>query len=273
MKQPITDAMLRPCRQAAVALLDSIGLKPALKRLIRAMRNSGIPTSEPQVLRVLPHDPAAFTQGLHIHAGILYESTGLVGQSSLRVIDARTGEIARKIAVADQFAEGIAAVGDRLIQLAWRSQQALVYQLPGLAPLAPHAYAGEGWGLTASAEHYLASNGSDEIVYRDHSFNPVRSLKVRIKGRPLRGINDLAWAHGRLYCNVLNDDCIYEISELDGVVLRILDCSRLAQAAATPGPANVLNGIAYDPQTDSFYITGKLWRKLFQVRFAPLEDG
>jgi glutamine cyclotransferase len=273
MKQRIADPMLRSCRQAAVALLDTMGLKPALKRLIRAGRNAGIPAGEPQVLRVLPHDPAAFTQGLHMHDGVLYESTGLVGQSSLRVIDARTGEIVRKIAVADQFAEGIAAVDDRLVQLAWRSQQALVYQLPGLTPLEPYAYAGEGWGLTASAAHYLSSNGSDEIICRDRRFHPVGSLKVRIKGRPLRGINDLAWAHGRLYCNVLHDDSIYEVSGRDGIVLRILDCSRLAQAAATPGPANVLNGIAYDPQTDTFYVTGKRWRKLFQVRFAPLEDG
>jgi glutamine cyclotransferase len=188
------------------------------------------------------------------------------------VIDPLSGEIVRNIAVAEQFAEGIAVLGDRLVQLAWRTQRARVYQLPELAPLEPYAFAGEGWGLTAAPEHYLASNGSDEIIYRDRRFNPVGSLKVRINGRPLRGINDLAWAHGRLYCNVLHDDSIYEICEIDGAVLRILDCSRLAQAAATPGPANVLNGIAHDPQSDTFYITGKRWRNLFQVRFTPRQD-
>lgn len=267
MKRSITGTRVRPCRQAAVALLDSLGVKPAVKRLVRAARNLGVPTSEPQILRVLPHDPAAFTQGLHIHDGILYESTGLVGQSSLRVIDRETGEVLQNIPVEGRFAEGIAAIGDRLVQLGWRSQQALVYQLPDLTPIGHYDYTGEGWGLTATAEHFLASDGSDELVYRDRRFNPVRTLKVRINGRPLRGINDLAWAHGRIYCNVLRDSSIYEISERDGRVLRILDCSRLAEAAATPGPANVLNGIAYDRRTDTFFVTGKRWRYYFQVRF------
>ncbi|MGE0371128.1 MAG: glutaminyl-peptide cyclotransferase [Gammaproteobacteria bacterium] len=257
-----------PCRRLLVRLLGASGLKPMVKRLLRTARNSGLTVSMPQVLRALRHDPAAFTQGLHIHDGVLYESTGIFGKSSLRVIDLQTGEIMRTVPVAEQFAEGVAILGDRLVQLIWRSQQALVYRLPELAPLEPYAFSGEGWGLTATAEHYLSSNGSDEIVYRDRRFKPVRSLKVRINGLPLRGINDLAWAQGRIYCNVLRDDSIYVVSERDGKVLSILDCSRLAQEAATPGPANVLNGIAYDPQTETFYLTGKRWRKLFQVRFA-----
>jgi glutamine cyclotransferase len=267
MKRLIADTIIRPCRILMVAMLGAGGLKPRIKRLLRTARNSGVPVSMPQVLRVLPHDAAAFTQGLHIHDGVLYESTGIVGQSSLRVIDPQTGEIMRTVSIAEQFAEGIAVLGDRMVQLTWRSQQALVYHLPELTPLEPCAFSGEGWGLTATGEHYLASNGSDEIIYRDRYFNPVKSLKVRINGLPLRGINDLAWAHGRIYCNVLRDDSIYEISEHDGKVLRILDCSRLAEAAAPPGPANVLNGIAHDPRTDTFYMTGKRWRHYFQVRF------
>lgn len=268
MKQLIADSIIRPCRKAAATLLDSMGLKSTIKRLFRATRSLGVPRSEPQILRVLPHDPAAFTQGLHIHNGIMYESTGIVGCSSLRIVERETGEILQKISVEDCFAEGIAAIGDRLVQLVWRSQQALVYRLPDLTLIDHYSYSGEGWGMTATAEHYLTSNGSDEIVYRDRHFNRVKSLKVRVNGFPLRGINDLAWAKGRIYCNVLHDSNIYEISAGRGTVLRILDCSRLAEAAAMPGSANVLNGIAYDPQTDTFFITGKRWRNLFQVRFT-----
>lgn len=253
--------------------LGPVGLKPAIRNLLRAARNLGIPRSEPEILHVLPHDPSAFTQGLHIHDGVLYESTGILGHSSLRVIDRETGKVLRKISIDDRFAEGIAAIGDRLVQLTWRSQQAMVYRLPDLAPIGHYGYAGEGWGMTATADHYLASNGSDEIVYRDRNFNQVRSLKVRIHGLPLRGINDLAWAKGRIYCNVLHDNNLYEIGEGRGKVLHVVDCSRLEAAAATPGPVNVLNGIAYDQQTDTFFITGKRWRKMFRVRFTASGTG
>jgi glutamine cyclotransferase len=260
-------------RRAAVALLDALRVKPAVKRLLRSARTLGVPTGEPRVLRVLPHDPAAFTQGLHVHDGVLYESTGLVGQSSLRVIDRETGAILRMIAVEDGFAEGIAVLGDRLVQLAWRSQRALVYRLPDLVPVGRYDYAGEGWGMTATAEQYLTSDGSDEITYRNRNFDRVRSLKVRVNGLPLRGINDLAWAHGRIYCNVLHDSRIYEISEASGRVARVFDCSHLARTAASPGPASVMNGIAYDRRTDTFFVTGKRWCSLFQVRLDDDASG
>jgi glutaminyl-peptide cyclotransferase len=268
MKQGITASIIKPCRQALVTLLNAVGLKSTIKELLRAASNWGIPKSEPHILRMLPHDPEAFTQGLHIHDGVLYESTGIMGCSSLRVIDRQTGEVLKSIGVEDQFAEGIAALGEQLVQLTWHGGKAMVYRLPDLAPLEPYSYTGEAWGMSANAEHYLISNGSDEIVYRNRQFDTIKSLKVRINGFPLKGINDLAWAKGKIYCNVLHDDNIYEIDERSGKVLHILNCSRLVDLPAQPRDSNVLNGIAYDQQTDTFFITGKRWKDYFQVKFT-----
>ena len=271
MKQRIAASILKPCRRALVALLDAVGLKTTTKNLLRTARNWGIPKSEPHILRTLPHDPAAFTQGLHIHDEVLYESTGIMGGSSLRVIDRQTGQVLKSISVADQFAEGIAVMGDRLVQLTWHDAKAIVYRLPDLAPLEPYSYTGEAWGMSATAEHYLISNGSDEIVYRNQQFHKIKSLKVRINGFPLKGINDLAWVNGKIYCNIHHDNNIYEIDERNGRVLQILNCSRLAKLAAPPGDSNVLNGIAYDQQTDSYVITGKRWRNYFFVQFIEFQ--
>jgi len=259
--------------KAIVNLLDILGLKSPIKRLVRTARNLGIPKSKPRIIQTLPHDPSAFTQGLYIHDGVLYESTGLVGYSSLRIIDRATGEVLNNISVNGEFAEGIAVLDDRLVQLLWRAQKALVYSLPDLTPLGDYNITGEGWGMTATAEHFLISNGTDEIIYRDRNFNAVKSLQVRINGFPLKGINDLAWLNGRIYCNVLRDNNIYVISEDNGRVIGIFDCLNLAETAAPAGEGNVLNGIAYDDQTDTFFITGKKWKKYYQVNLTMSQSG
>jgi glutamine cyclotransferase len=206
---------------------------------------------------------------LYIHQGYFFESTGLKGRSSLRLIDPDTGEILKKVEVRGVFAEGIAAIGNRLVQLGWHSEKAIVYHIPDLTPIDEYHYSGEGWGMSASMEHFLISDGSAEIVYRDQHFNKVKSLKIRINSFSLKGINDISRVDGRIYCNVLRDDNIYEVSETSGKVLRILDCSNLRKLAATPDCESVFNGIAYDQQTDTFIVTGKNWDKYFQVNFNP----
>jgi len=272
MKQGITASIFKPFRKMVVALLDGVRLKSAVKELVRRGRAWGIPRSEPHIVCVIPHDPSSFTQGLHIHDGILYESAGIVGESSLRVIDRLTGKVLKSVPVEDGFAEGIAAVGDRLVQLTWREGKALVYRLPDLLSLESCSYAGEGWGMSATTEHYLTSDGSDEIAYRDRQLRKIETLKVRINGFPLKGINDLAWVNGRIYCNVLRDDNIYEIDGRSGRVLHIVNCSRLSKLGARPNESHVLNGIAYDQQTDSLFITGKRWKCYFQVRLSEFQD-
>ncbi len=120
--------------------------------------------------------------------------------------------------------------------------------------------------MSASPEYFLTSNGSNEIVYRDQQFNIAKSIKARVNGFPLNGINDIAWTQGCIFCNVLSDNNIYAICENSGKVLYILDCSDLAKKGGVPGKDHVLNGIAYDRQTNSLFITGKRWGKYFQIR-------
>jgi glutaminyl-peptide cyclotransferase len=268
MKHDMFVSVTKLLRKAVVTLLGALGLKSAIKSLFQAAKTWGIPRSEPHIVCILPHDPTAFTQGLHIHDGILYESTGIVGNSSLRVVDRLTGEVLNFIHIEDLFAEGIAVIGARLAQLTWRDGKVLVYRLPDLHSLEPLNYTERGWGMSATANQYLTSNGSDEIVYRDQQFRKKKTLKVRINAFPLKGINDLAWVKGSIYCNVLRDDNIYKIDDTSGKVLHILDCSSLAEIGAPPGDSHVLNGIAYDQQTDTLFITGKRWKNYFQIKLT-----
>jgi glutamine cyclotransferase len=144
-------------------------------------QESAVPRRVPAVLRTIPHDTKAFTQGLFYHKGLLYESTGLYGQSSLRVIDPNNGNVIKNVPVADIFAEGCARMDSTLVQLSWREMAALVYSLPSLRPSGSFSYAGEGWGLTADAASFYMSNGSDTVYVRDKKF----SVKI-CKGPSLR---------------------------------------------------------------------------------------
>lgn len=253
-------------RNRMIRLSERLHLKTAMQRLYRKAKFYGIPVSVPHVLKQLPHDPKAFTQGLHHDGDYLYESTGLYGASSLRVLHPLTGEILKNIPVDGVFAEGIAAIGDRLLQLTWKSGKVLVYRLPELAKIGALPYQGEGWGLTATGERFVMSNGSHVLCYRDTNFRRTGRLVVTSNRLALREMNDIAAAGKKIYANVLHEKCIFEICGKTGKVLRIIDCAQLEKSASTPGGENVLNGIAYEAVSDTFFVTGKNWKYLFQVR-------
>jgi glutamine cyclotransferase len=199
----------------------------------------------------------------------MYESAGLYGKSSLRVIDALTGAVIRSVPVAPAlFAEGCARLGPVLVQLTWREKTALVYSFPGCDVLRALAYDGEGWGLTADASHFYMSNGSDTLVVRAPDFTVKRKIAVRLGGRPLKNLNELEFVNGRVYANVWYSDYIFEIDPAAGTVARIIDCAEIVGREAAGSADNVLNGIAYDPGPGLFYLTGKNWRKMFLVDLA-----
>jgi glutamine cyclotransferase len=158
----------------------------------------------PEVVLVRTHDPNAFTQGLLLYQGSLYESTGLYGQSSLRQVDLRTGEVLRMLELPDAyFGEGLARVDTRLIQLTWQEQQAFVYDLNTFEPVKSFTYEGEGWGLCFDGTHLLMSNGSPTISLRDpETFELVSQLQVTFRGVPLPMLNELECTGDHLYANV-----------------------------------------------------------------------
>lgn len=224
-----------------------------------------------EVVAVYPHDPSAFTQGLLWHDGRLYEGTGLYGRSELRVVEPATGTVERRVALpGDLFGEGLARLDDRLYQLTWQAGIVRVYDLESLDLIDELGYTGEGWGLAAGAGRLVMSDGSSELVFRDPlTFAELGRLTVRENGVPLADLNELEWVRDGpwtgIWANVWQQDRIVRIDPESGRVLASADASGLLEPRRRLR-ADVLNGIAHDPTSGDFLLTGKLWPELFRVR-------
>jgi len=223
-----------------------------------------------EILSVRPHDAAAYTQGLLLHKGMLYESTGRYGESSLRRVDPQTGRVLQQVRLPDgYFGEGLARKEDRLVQLTWWEDLAFVWTIESFRPAGQLSYKGEAWGLCYDGEHFLMSDGSDTLAVRDPAtFGVVDRIQVTLHGSTLTGLNELECVGDSVYANVYFTDRIVRIEKKTGNVTAVVDASGLL-APSERLAADVLNGIAHDPEKDSFLITGKLWPRLFEVRFVP----
>ena len=226
----------------------------------------------PRIVRTLPHDTAAFTQGLVFSGGKLYESTGLYHQSSIRVLDTGGIILINRPLIGSVFAEGCAVLSNNLYQLTWQNRQCFVYSLPGLVCVDTLSYTGEGWGLTADGTHLIMSNGTDTLYYRDRRFTIVVKTPVVSSGKPLDNINELEFARNRIYANVWYSDYIFEIDPKNGVVKRIIDCSEIVSREAPASEEYVLNGIAYNPENGLFFLTGKKWKNVFVVEIPAAKN-
>ena len=226
-----------------------------------------------EIVATHPHDSAVFTQGLAWHDGRLLESAGQYGASAILSRELRDAKPrARRALAPAQFGEGLASDGARIVQLTWRSGVALVYDF-ALRPLGQYAYEGEGWGLAYDGRRWLMSDGSHRIVARDRdTFAPVERIDVRWRGRPVARLNELEFARGRLYANVWHDDRIAVIHPASGEVVAWIDLAALRKGFAKPAGWNeqehVLNGIAFDARRGHFFVTGKCWPVLFEIRVA-----
>jgi glutaminyl-peptide cyclotransferase len=227
-----------------------------------------------RVVARYPHQRDAFTQGLIYDDGVVYESTGREGESSLRLVELETGEVLRRRDNDPSvFAEGLAAVGDRLYQLTWQDGRALVFRRRDFAPVREHAYEGEGWGLCHDGASLVMSDGSDRLVFRDpETFEARRAVRVTLEGRPLARLNELECADGAVWANVWQDDAIVRVDPLDGRVTAVVDASGLLAPDERPG-TDVLNGIAWMPETGRFLLTGKYWPWMFEVDLEKKPDG
>lgn len=237
---------------------------------------------EIEVIAEYPHDANAFTQGLLYHEGLLYESTGRRGFSSLRAVDPQTGEVLRRYDLPDEiFAEGLTLFDNRLYQISWQSQLTFVYDLEvreaasdSFTPLGTFVYTGEGWGLCSDETHLYMSNGSDTIIVRDpENFQSIDSYRVSMYGVFVDQINELECVGDHIYANIWQTDTIIRFDKITGVVDAVIDATGLlsAEVRASVEHVDVLNGIAYNADDDVFYITGKLWPLLFEVQFTPTE--
>jgi glutamine cyclotransferase len=224
-----------------------------------------------RVIKVLPHDARAFTQGLVYENGILFEGTGQYGESSLRRVEPKTGQVIHSYQLpVHLFGEGIAIVRDRIYQLTWEAGLCLVYNKANLKLLRTIHYPlpREGWGMTYNGNHLVVSDGSSSLYFLDaKTLKMRRRLQVHDRGRPVRMLNELEYVNGDIYANIWQQSRIVVVDQNTGRIKRWYDLNKLVPAHLRGHIDYVLNGIAYDPQTRHFFVTGKMWARMYVIEF------
>ncbi|MBI2794966.1 MAG: glutaminyl-peptide cyclotransferase [Ignavibacteria bacterium] len=220
-----------------------------------------------KIVKRLPHDTNAFTQGLLVAGAFFYESTGLNGKSSVRKVDMLTGKILDRKGLDPQFfGEGLAMVDDQLFQITWLNQQGFVYDRKSLNLVREFTYIGEGWGLASDGTQLYKSNGTHVItVHSPVDFSQLRAFSVTLNGRPCDKLNELEWVEGELWANVWQTDRIVRINPKTGVVNAVINCEVIRKENKLTMTSDVLNGIAYDKLSKQVYVTGKNWPWIFLV--------
>jgi len=243
-------------------------LVPAVAAAAAAMQlPPRAPRSSYTVVRSYPHDRTAFTQGLEYVDGFFYEGTGLNGQSSIRKVKVETGEVVQRQNVpAEHFGEGITIWKSNLIELTWRSQVGIVYDLATFKQTRTFPYVGEGWGLTHDDTSLIMSDGSAALRFLDPvTFAEKHRVMVTDGGLPVPHLNELEFVGGEIYANIWQTNLIARIDPGSGIVIGWVDLTGLLPLADAQG-VDVMNGIAYDAAHDRLFVTGKLWPKIFEVK-------
>jgi glutamine cyclotransferase len=233
--------------------------------------HAAIPVYAFMVKHAYPHDTQAFTQGLYIKDGVMFESTGLKGQSSIRRVQLETGRVLQKKDVpAEFFGEGIAPVGNEIVSLTWTSQVGFIYDAKSFALKRKFNYVGEGWGLASNGTQVFMSDGTPAIRVLDpKTLAETRRIQVTAAGKPVASLNELEWVDGQLFANVWGSDVIARIDPATGNVVGWIDLTGLADPRwKGMGPDDVLNGIAWDPEHRRLFVTGKHWPKLFEIELV-----
>ncbi len=218
------------------------------------------------------HDSSAFTQGLIWHEGSLYESTGLYGNSSIREVNLSTGEVVRSVQLnASLFGEGLALVGENLVQLTWKNNTAIIWDLNNFTIVGNFTYDGEGWGLCNDGMNLIMSNGTDVLTVRDSlNFTIIREINVTLNGTPQISLNELECNQQYIWANIWGQESIVRINSTTGVIDQIIDASILLEDESING-TGVLNGIAIDGD-GKFLLTGKNWPLLYRVEIVEVFD-
>lgn len=237
-----------------------------------------LPVINYKVVNVFPHDTSLFTEGLLVYNGKLFESTGSPEQhtytkSLIGIIDLKTGKFDKKIELdrSKYFGEGIVILRDTLYQLTYKNQLGFIYNMKSFKEIGTFKFSNkEGWGFTTNGSELIMSDGTENLTFlRSGNIKPVKTLLVTENEAPLKNLNELEFINGFIYANVFYTNMIVKIDPSNGKVVGKLDLTSLANDAINKNPnSNVLNGIAYDSQSKSIYVTGKLWPSIYQIDFA-----
>lgn len=236
--------------------------------LIACAQPASPQTLRPEIVATHPHDAAAFTQGLFVHGGALFESTGQVGESSLRRVDIETGSVLQQVNINPPiFGEGSTRIGDRIYMLSWVSQAGMVFDAATFELVDQFAYPGEGWGLTTDGSRLILSDGSPQLRLLDPAtMEQAGTLDVTLNGRPVRRINELEWVDGEIWANIWQTGTIIRIDPQTGIVTGLIDLTALIPDGLADPRDAVANGIAWNSETGQIYVTGKLWPVLYEIR-------
>jgi glutamine cyclotransferase len=224
-----------------------------------------------RIINIYPHDKNAFTQGLVFENGVLYESTGLYGNSTLRRVELATGTTLQLYALPNQFfGEGITVFDDKIIQLTWQSNRGFVYDKHSFDLLQEFSYPTEGWGITHDGSRLIMSDGTATLYFLDpETFEKVGQVEVHDTG-PVTQLNELEYIQGEVYANIWGEEKIAIINPQTGQVKGWIDLSGI-QGLENQDINNVLNGIAYDAKEDRLFVTGKMWSQLLEIKLILLE--
>ncbi len=222
-----------------------------------------------KIVNTYPHDTKDYTQGLLIHEGVLYESSGRKGYSTLEKKNIKTGETLSQLNLSDEFfGEGLALFNNRFYQLTYTSGACFIYN-KAFERERRFSYDGEGWGLCVYEDNLLMTNGSEKILIRNpDTFSVIDELQVYDADGKVDALNELEIINDRIYVNVYQESYILGVDPTTGAVLEKIDLSGLLEEVKG-SQIDVLNGIAYDSDEDKIYVTGKLWPKLFELKFIP----
>ncbi|GCD12351.1 glutaminyl-peptide cyclotransferase [Clostridium tagluense] len=226
-----------------------------------------IPIYSYDIINTYPHDVSSFTQGLVYECGYLYESTGKYNESTLRKVELQTGEILKLHKLHENyFGEGITLYHDKIFQLTWKSKVGFIYDKDNFNLINKFYYNTEGWGITNNDEHLIMSDGTDEILFLNpKNFKKVYSIKVHDEFKPITRLNELEFIKGEIYANIWKSDKIARICPYSGKITGWIDLKGLLSPKEYKN-AGTMNGIAYDSENNRFFVTGKMWPKVFEIK-------
>jgi glutamine cyclotransferase len=244
---------------------------PIFTNTVHAVTSAPIPVYSYAIVNAYPHDRNAFTQGLIFEDGILYEGTGLRGQSTLRKVALETGAILQLYALpAQYFGEGVTVYGDKIYQLTWQSNVGFVYDKHSFQLLQQFHYPTEGWGITHDGERLIMSDGTSTLHFLDpETLEEIGQIQVYDSDGPVVRLNELEYVQGEIYANVWQTDRIARIDPDTGQVIAWIELEGLLGPEDLDQPVDVLNGIAYNAQNGRLFVTGKKWPKLFEIKLIP----
>ncbi|MES2018186.1 MAG: glutaminyl-peptide cyclotransferase [Pseudomonadota bacterium] len=234
---------------------------------------AAVPVYHFVVKNTYPHDTKAYTEGLFFKDGVMYESTGMKGQSSVRKVDLASGKVLQqKDLPAELFGEGIAELDGNIVALTWTTGLGFVFDMKSFALKKRFNYPGEGWALTTDKHQLYMSDGTAFIRVLDANLKEVRRFEVKAEGTPINRLNEIEWVEGEIYANVWGTEVIARIDPASGNVVGWIDLTNLMPPAqrGTDNIDAVLNGIAYDSKKRRLFVTGKLWPKLFEIELVKV---